>query len=123
MRRFFTDTSATPSFPSLAVLPKDRHQLFDLLVAVLGTATLDRLADAGSDVLLQDDLADFVECTRRGGQLHQDIDAVFLILDHATNRFDLSDDTSKSVVELLFLVVGQHSWRLLDRLAFQEARF
>ena len=37
---------------SLAVLPKDCHQLFDLLVAVLGTATLDRLADAGSDVLL-----------------------------------------------------------------------
>ena len=69
------------------------------------------------------ELADFVECTRRGGQLHQDIDAVFLILDHTTNRFDLTDDTSKSVVELLFLVVGQHSWRLLDRLAFQEARF
>lgn len=92
-------------FSSLAVLPEDRHQLFDLLVTVFGTAALYRLADAGSDVLLQDDLADFVECTRRGGQLHQDIDAVFLILDHTTNRFDLSDDTSKSVVELFFLVV------------------
>ena len=113
--------SLTPNLPlcipSLAVLPKDLHQLFDLLVTVLGTATLDRLANTSLDVLFQDNLADFVECSGRGRQLHQNIDAVFLILDHTTNRVDLSDDTSKSILELFFFRLKAFVGTF-DRLAF-----
>ncbi|QDV85775.1 hypothetical protein TBK1r_47910 [Stieleria magnilauensis] len=41
----------------------------------------------------------------RRWELDQDIDTILLVLDHSTNRFNLSDDTPKSVVKLLFLVV------------------
>ncbi len=98
-------TEPSKSRALLTELPKNHHQLFDFFVTVLGPAALDGIADAAPNVLFQDDLADFIECSHRGRQLHQDIDAVFLILDHTTNRFDLSDDTPKSVVEFLFLVV------------------
>lgn len=65
-----SDDVTTQSLPfwfsiSLSVLPKYFHQLFNLLAAVLCIAALDRIAERGLDVLFQDDLTNFVACSRR----------------------------------------------------------
>lgn len=102
--------SSHDSSAELAVFAEDLHELGDLFLTRLFVAAAEGVGDAVFEVAFEDDGAGFFQCSGCGGNLRENIDAVFVFLDHPGDGRDLAFGTTEPFSDVGFVVVAEHGF-------------
>lgn len=97
-----------------AVLAKDLHQLGDLFLAGGFVAAAEGVCDAVFQMTFENDRAGFFQSSGCRSDLREDVDAVFVFIDHPRDGRDLAFGAAKSLSDVGFVVVAQHALALSD---------
>jgi hypothetical protein len=85
------------------------HEFFDLVASVAIIAGRESLCDAGFNVAPQNNLSDLSERGLRCGDLEKNVDAVLVVLDHASDAADLAFDPLEACEYLLLILIVEHT--------------